>query len=188
MGRFQLKTVNGYDFFEASSTMQKAIRRNDIRIAGFFALELWGSKYGEYVWKRLFTISAEDCAGASITQEVKALYDGYTLVNKTAKTAKGRIFISKAVIILCKSMKSRDADHLQNLVYDKKLEISDEKIEEYINQVRGEEYIPIPEYAYDVHTRAGKKMGKTKTEFFVEEHQALTPLQPGLFDHLHDKY
>lgn len=27
------------------------------------ALELWYSGYGNYVWKRLLTISAEDCWG-----------------------------------------------------------------------------------------------------------------------------
>ena len=36
--------------------MQKAIRRADAAVAGFFALELWTSGYRDYVWKRLFTI------------------------------------------------------------------------------------------------------------------------------------
>ena len=49
--------------FEVSSAMQKAIRRADAKVAGFFALELWSSGYLDYVWKRLFTISAEDCYG-----------------------------------------------------------------------------------------------------------------------------
>jgi len=35
-----------------------------------------------------------------------------------AKTPKGRIFISKAVILLSLAKKSRDADRLQNFVYD----------------------------------------------------------------------
>ena len=54
-----IRTVGGYDFFEVSSAMQKAIRRADAAVAGFFALELWTSGYRDYVWKRLFTISAE---------------------------------------------------------------------------------------------------------------------------------
>ena len=58
-----IRTVCGYDFFEVSSAMQKAIRRADTGVAGFFALELWMSGYKDYVWKRLFTISAEDCFG-----------------------------------------------------------------------------------------------------------------------------
>lgn len=35
-----IRTVGGYDFFEVSSAMQKAIRRADAAVAGFFALEL----------------------------------------------------------------------------------------------------------------------------------------------------
>lgn len=187
MGKFNLRTVRGYDFFEASSTMQKAIRRNDVKTAGYFALELWQSKYDKYVWKRLYTISAEDCAGI-ITQEIQALHNGYQLVNAGAKSPKGRIFISKAVILLCSSYKSRDADHLQNIVYDQSYGINENEIEKYFEEVRNEPYLPIPDYAYDVHTREGKKMGKTKSEFFVEEHKALQPKLVGLFDDLHDKY
>lgn len=78
-----IRTVCGYDFFEVSSAMQKAIRRADTGVAGFFALELWASGYRDYVWKRLFTISAEDCYGI-ITKEIEALWQGHELVNKTA--------------------------------------------------------------------------------------------------------
>ena len=73
-----IRTIHGYDFFEVSSAMQKAIRRGDARVAGFFALELWHSKYRDYVWKRLFTISAEDCYGL-ITKEIEALWQGHEL-------------------------------------------------------------------------------------------------------------
>lgn len=42
----------------------------------------------------------------------------------------------------------------------------------------------VPEYTFDVHTRKGRKMGRTKEQFFHEEHEALTPRVPGLFDNL----
>src|SRR5947209_3617402 len=92
----RLRTVRGYLFGEVSSAMQKAIRRGDAQLAGYWALELWSSGFAHYVWKRLLTISAEDCWGI-ITQEVKALHDSYLVVNKDvpATLAKGRIFISK---------------------------------------------------------------------------------------------
>ena len=73
----------GYAFCAVSSAMQKAIRRGDTRFAGYWALELWASGYGNYVWKRLLTVSAEDCWGI-LTQEVKALHDCYALVNANA--------------------------------------------------------------------------------------------------------
>lgn len=175
---YQLKTKKGYDFFEASSALQKSIRRNDVKLAGYFALELWHSNYRDYVWKRLLTISAEDCYGI-ITKEVYALYKSYEVVNKRAKKPAGRIFLSKAVILLCESLKSRDADHLQNLVYDR----DDVDAQKLIEEVRNET-LDIPEYAYDVHTRKGKRMGKTKEDFFREELEALEPRQKGLFDDL----
>ena len=173
-----IRTVCGYDFFEVSSAMQKAIRRADTGVAGFFALELWASGYRDYVWKRLFTISAEDCFGI-ITKEVEALWQGHELVNKNAAEPKGRIFVSKAVILLCECRKSRDADHLQNFIYDRR----DVDIEKWIDEVRRYP-IPIPAYTFDVHTRKGKKQGRTKEEFFRDEYEALKPHVPGLFDDL----
>ena len=173
---YNLRTINGCDFYEASSAMQKAIRRADIRVAGYFALELWHSGFRDYVWKRLFTVSAEDCYGI-ITKEIEALWQGHELVNNKAKSPKGRIFVSKAVILLCEVRKSRDADHLQNFIYDRK----EVDVEKWIEDVRKEPVL-IPEYTYDIHTRKGKIMGRTKAEFFREEFEALEPRQMGLFD------
>ena len=112
-------TKRGYDFGEVSSAMQKAIRRADTRLAGYWALVLWHSGFWNYVWRWLLTVSAEDCWGC-LTAEVKALHDSYAVVNKgkPVREHKGRIFISKAVILLCAARKDPDADHLQNFVYD----------------------------------------------------------------------
>ena len=175
-----LRTIGGYDFYECSSAMQKAVRRADARVAGFFALELWESGYRDYVWKRLFTISAEDCHGI-VTNEVEALWQGHELVNRKAPCPKGRIFVSKAVILLCECGKSRDADHLQNFIYDRK----EVDVEKWLDDVRRYP-ISIPEYTFDVHTRKGKKMGRTKEEFFREEYKALQPRIAGLFDNVID--
>lgn len=190
---YQLKTKQGYDFFEASSSLQKAIRRNDIKLAGFFGLELLASGYYKYIWKRLLTISAEDCYGV-ITHEILALKEGFDLVNKgKKKNDKGRIFVSKAIILLCKATKSRDADHLQNFIYDKRSglndmsiqdfldEVSDEDIEKLMDEVIKEPKL-VPDYAFDVHTLKGKKMGKTKKQFFKEEQDALEPKQISIWD------
>lgn len=182
MGHFRLKTIRGYDFFAASSSLQKAIRRNDAKIAGYFGIELWESNFKEYVWKRILTISAEDCYGI-ITKEILSLYEAYKIINKGKGDEKGRIFLSKAIIILCNQEKSRDADHLTNLVYDKKIGITDEELENFMNESRKNQIDP-PEYAFDVHTQKGKAQGKTKDDFFIEEFESLKPRQPGLFDNL----
>ena len=182
---YRIPTSRGYSFPAVSSAMQKAIRRGDAKLAGYWALELWQSGYGQYVWRRLLTVSAEDCWGI-LTAEVKALHDSYTEINRNtnAKAPKGRIFISKAVILLCLAKKSRDADHLQNFVYDQQAGLDPETLTTELEQ--SGEYVPIPDYAYDCHTPQGRALGKTKAEFFKQEQEALSPFIPGLFDDLVD--
>jgi len=46
----------------------------------------------------------------------------------------------------------------------------------------GNQDITVPEYVYDVHTLKGKRMGKTKEDFFKEEQQALENAQISIFD------
>lgn len=178
-------TRRRYAFPEVSSAMQKALRRGDAKLAGYWALELWASGFGQYVWRRLLTVSAEDCWGI-LTQEVKALHDSYTEINRqtSGNKPKGRIFISKAVILLAMAKKSRDADHLQNFVYDKQAGLDPETLA--MDLERSDEYIPIPDYAYDVHTPEGRRRGATKADFFRAEQDALQPRLPGLFDDLID--
>ena len=179
----KILTQRGYDFYEVASCLQKSIRRGDIKLAGYMALELF-PKYAEYCWKRLLTISAEDCH-PMVTQEIKALYDSFWVINKGKKTEdlKGRIFISKAVIILSRCGKNRDADILSNYIYDKKIGVSDEVIEQCFEEIRKEERT-IPDYVYDCHTLKGKKMGKTKQDFFIEEEKGLVNKQCSIFDYL----
>lgn len=183
MGYHQIRnTKRGYAFDEVSSAMQKAIRRGDARLAGYFAIELFESGFAEYVWRRLLIISAEDCAGL-LTSELAALREAYLLINKQAKKGetKGRIFIAKAVILMCQWPKSRDADHLTNLIYDRKA-IPDERIAAMLTEHDSGIKPKIPDYALDCHTLAGKIAGKTKKGFFAAEHDALFPREPGLFD------
>lgn len=177
----KLITQRGYDFYEVASALQKSIRRGDEKVAGYMALEFF-PKYAEYCWKRLLTISAEDCFGV-ITKEIMALYEAFHVINKGKKADdyKGRIFISKAVLLLCAVKHNRDADLLSNYIYDKKELISDEEIEKYFEEVR-EEPCDIPAYVYDCHTLKGKKKGKTKTDFFKEEQRSLKNAEPSLWE------
>jgi len=179
----EIITQRGYSLYEVASALQKSIRRGDVKLAGYMALELF-PKYSEYCWRRLLTVSAEDCFGL-VTQEIKALYDSFQVVNKGKRgdDLKGRIFISKAVIILCTCGHNRDADLLSNYIYDKKSMLSDDDIESLLTEVRNEK-IEMPEYVYDVHTRKGKKSGKTKEQFFKDEEAALSNRQMSIFDGL----
>ena len=183
MSYFRPKTQRGYDLFDVASCLQKAIRRGNTALAGYMAIELFESGFAAYCWKRLLTISAEDCAGV-ITQEIKSLHESFVLLNQGAKKPRSRIFISKAVILLCQARKSRDADHLQNFVYDRQM-LDAEELTAGLDAARQDpENIELPEYTFDVHTRRGRKAGKTKADFFREEHAALHPKEQGEFDAL----
>jgi replication-associated recombination protein RarA len=177
------RTKRGYNLFEVASCLQKAIRRADVALAGYMAIELFESGFHQYCWKRLLTISAEDCAGI-LTQEIKALHDSFMLLNADATKPRARIFLSKAVIVLCQARKSRDADHLQNFVYDREMIDARELLKSIADARSNSENIPLPDYTFDVHTRKGRAKGKTKQDFFQEEFAALWPKQAGEFDHL----
>jgi len=184
----KILTKRGYALLDVASALQKSIRRGDAKLAGYMAQELVASGYTTYVWKRLLTISAEDCAGI-ITAEIHALYNSFTLVNTPKpRKPKGRIFVSKAVIILSQALKSRDPDALQCIMYDHKIGITDSEIEHEIAKTDEAAILELPDYVYDCHTKGGRIAGKTKKHFFASEQKSLTPHQPGLFDSLHDKF
>jgi replication-associated recombination protein RarA len=187
---WNLRTVRGYDLLDVASALQKSIRRSDEKLAGYFAHELYASNYHNYVWKRLITIAAEDCDGI-ISAEIHALFEGFREVNtpKGKEKLKGRIFLSKAVLILCRAIKSRDSDHLQCLVYDHKVGITDKEIEKALEKHK-DKFIELPEYTYDVHTKKGKRAGMTKKQFFIDEYKCLTPVpeQKSLFDNIVDEH
>lgn len=175
----EIKTARGYPLDEVASAFQKSIRRNDARLAIYFGLELFASGMSGYAWRRLLVTSAEDCAGP-LTQEIEALYRAHELVAKQRKPT--RVFLAKAILLLCAAPKCRDADHAGAFVYDAKSGISDEQIEKALAESAGEK-LPVPAYALDIHTARGRAAGKTKREFFREEYGNLQPRQTGLFDH-----
>jgi replication-associated recombination protein RarA len=174
----EIRTIRGYRLSEVASALQKTIRRGDARLAGYFAIEMFESNFREYLWRRLLTISAEDCWGV-ITGEIEALYRSWGNINRVKKGG-GRIFASKAVILLCQARKCRDADHLTNLVYDPR-RIDERQLMADLEEARKTPE-PIPDYAFDCHTQVGRSRGKTKAGFFRDEFNALNPRQPGLFD------
>jgi replication-associated recombination protein RarA len=177
----KLHTKRGYNLFDVASCLQKAIRRGDTTLAGYMAIEMFESGFAGYCWKRLLTISAEDCAGI-ITQEVKALHESFVLLNKDAKKPRSRIFISKAVIVLCQSRKSRDADHMQNFIYDREMLEAKKLLHALVEARQKPENLPLPDYTFDVHTQKGRAKGKTKQDFFQDEFAALKPREAGEFD------
>lgn len=181
----KLFTKNGRDFFEVASLLQKSLRRGDITLAACAANELF-PKYSSYLWNRLLTVSAEDCSGI-ITGEIVALYDGWTKVNQGKDGTRGRVFFAKAILLLCSQPKSRDADELNILVVDRMppdvFDAAVAAVDLCVTEADASWDGRIPDYVYDVHTRRGKRRGKTKAEFLREERDALVD-QTTVFENL----
>jgi replication-associated recombination protein RarA len=57
----QYRTVGGCEFGGVTLAMQQAVRRGNAGLGGYWTIELFESGYHAYAWRRLLTISAEDC-------------------------------------------------------------------------------------------------------------------------------
>lgn len=102
MGKEQCITRHYHNMFEVSSMIQKSIRRQDYDHAYYAANELI-PKYRNYLWKRLLTVSAEDCFDL-VTHKVVEYR------KKDDETSDKR-YIALAVSTLLKARKNRDADY-----------------------------------------------------------------------------
>ena len=173
----ELTTTHGYNLYDMSSMLQKAIRRADVYHAAYAASEMH-PKFRKYLWKRLYTISAEDCYGI-MTKEIVALQQADEYVNGVS--GDNWLFISKAVTLLCMGRKNRDADYVCCNFMCPDRNLTPEEIKEFDFNELHTKCTP-PDWVYDVHTRKGKIMGKTKIDMFRDEQQALTPLQLNMFD------
>ena len=180
-------TKNGYSMHEMSSMIQKAIRRSDIPHAAYAAAELYPN-YRTLLWNRLLTVSAEDCFGI-MTKEIVALSEADSRVNGKKKAEEANmVFLAKAIILLCLARKNRDADYVAcnylwgnpKLTDEEKLDLIDTTEVEHL--LAEDKHFRVPDYVYDVHTYLGKKRGKTRLDFFIEENEALKPKQLSLFD------
>jgi replication-associated recombination protein RarA len=178
----QLLTRDGYDFWTMASLFQKSIRRSDIPKASFAAWQLM-EKYEGYLWNRMLIITAEDIGGY-VGWAIIGLKIQQDMVKKhTNGKNKGTIFIAKAIELLCKSRKCRDACYIDcNYLW------SDDRIKETLTDddlemlPRSElENMEIPSWVYDVHTYQGKKAGKTVWDMIRDEEKALEPKEPSLF-------
>lgn len=152
---YQIKTINDYDFFECTSSFQKAIRRCDEDNALFWAVELYNSRYAEYVWKRMFVMTSEDVglSNPNLASQIWSLYSMYShLAKKKDKHEPEKLQFIHAVLLMVRSPKSRLVDWALIHAFRK----------------HDENLIPPMDVALDKHTRKGKAMGRGFDHFFKE--------------------
>jgi replication-associated recombination protein RarA len=152
--RFILRTRGGYLLSEVVSALQKEIRRGQLDNAVYWSAELDLSGYGEYLWRRLRIITSEDVGPAwpDGPAVIDALYSWWQK-HKSKRGGSPELFIVHAVILLCRSEKTRLVDHVLTAHYVG-----------HDDELRRE----IPDYALDMHTARGREMGRGLDHFFDE--------------------
>lgn len=149
-------TQKGYKLMLCSSAFQKSIRLGDEEEAMFWAVEMFDSGFHEYVWKRLKIISSEDIGLAypALPSIIQALYQSHVeqLKKRDEKNRPERLFLTQAVIMLCRCPKSRLVDWALLYYWGK----------------HSTENRPIPDYAFDKHTSEGRKKGRGVKHFYEE--------------------
>lgn len=150
---FTIQTDKGYDFFEASSAFQKCVRRNLEDDALYWGTEFINANMHNYLWKRILIITMEDVglANHNAPAHITGLYAIYQDMLKR-KDKHWKLATFQAIMYLCRSDKSRLVDWTKNTQL-------------HYHRTENKE---VPDFALDIHTRRGKKMGKTINDFFTE--------------------
>lgn len=151
---YQRLTKKGYDFYEVASAFQKSIRRGLLEDAMYWGIELYESSYAEYAWKRMIIMASEDVGlgEPSCIVQIMALKQSYDFLELRHDQGAKKLPFTQAVVVLVKSRKSRFIDHAITVYW----------------QQNKEEVKPIPDWAFDMHTRKGKAMGRGLSYFYKE--------------------
>lgn len=149
---FEPKLKNGHKFDEVASALQKSIRRGDEWQAMYWASILYKSGYSLYLKRRLAVIVHEDIG---IANPIALILANQLKLEATVKmrdkkyegqefSGDGILPIVNLILIACRGKKTRVADELINLMFD--------KIDKYDFRIE------VPEYAIDPHTDKGREI------------------------------
>lgn len=156
----------GYLADELISTLQKSIRRGDVRLSILVARELYESsaELEEVMWSRLCVISCEDVGDGSF-QEPVVVNSLFQMHERLDRSAGDRwLFAVHAVRYLAERLKDRTSDEWANLA---------------LHLIAASEHpFEIPDYALDVHTRRGQEAGRDVDGFWAEGSR-VEPERPG---------
>jgi len=162
----EVKTLHGLPADQVISALQKEIRRGHAENAVLLAYEMavTGPALEDYLWQRLMIISVEDIGFGepSAPVLVNALRQMVEAFDRDV--AERKLLAIHAVRYLCGCDKDRSSDEMLNWVK---------------HAVESGEALPqIPDYALDMHTAAGRALGRGRRHF-LEEGAQVSPELPG---------
>jgi replication-associated recombination protein RarA len=150
-------TKRGYMLDEVTSALIKSLRRGLEEEALFWGQEIEESGYYRYIWKRLRIFATEDIGliDPDAIVRINALAQAYETIkkNQNKKIPVEGDLLAMAILYLARAPKNREVDEFKN----------------HIERRKREGWMPeIPCYALDVHTRRGRKAGKTEADWWKE--------------------
>lgn len=158
-----VRTVGGLAADEVISTLQKSIRRGDVRNAVRCAVEMSATSddLDRFLWDRLHVIAVED-VGFGRPESIAIVVALDTARQRFGSASHDRLlFAIHAIRVLAESPKDRSNDELANLVR--------------LDRSRG--VLPeVPDHALDMHTRRGQAMGRGLSHFLDEGAQVVPEL------------
>jgi replication-associated recombination protein RarA len=152
------KTKLGYEFGEVASALQKEIRRGDEYAALFWGMELYDTAY-YYFWKRILIIAAEDVGigDPDAVRTVINLAQAWKMCKDTSRYVDPQHCVM-AIMVLARANKSTEVDDAKNLIMHRK---------------KNGQYLKMPAYAVDCHTKNGKLAGKTEADWYADRSEAI---------------
>lgn len=160
-----VKTYHGLPADQVISALQKEIRRGHTENAVLLAYEmaLTSPPLEDYLWQRLMVISVED-VGFGNPQAPIFIHALHSMLSSFDRSVGERkLFAVHAVRYLCRSDKDRSSDEMVNWLM--------------AAVAQGQARPTIPDYALDMHTAAGKAMGRGRRHFW-EEGAQISPELP----------
>lgn len=147
----------GYVIGDALSACIKEVRRNNFRDATFWAhqVAISGEDAEKFLWDTLFIHSIEDIglANSEMVKTVEVCRNRYFNLPSQHEARFMTIFF--IIRLMCLSKKSRSINNGYSMMTQKLRDIK--------------EIIPkIPDFAYDLHTRKGKEMGRGHEHYLNE--------------------
>lgn len=148
-------TANGLHADEVISTLQKSIRRGDVRNGVLCAAEMaaTSAELDRYLWDRLHVIAVEDVGFGRPAAIVTVVALDAARMRFAPGTHDRLLFAVHAIRLLAESPKDRSNDELANVV---RLDLADGVVPE------------IPDHAIDMHTRRGREQGRDLGHFLKE--------------------
>jgi replication-associated recombination protein RarA len=169
------KTHHGLEMMPCLSALQKAIRRGQAPVAMQFACELMHTSKAFFtaVCNRLEIVSHEDVGVRMAIQFTATCVEQAKRHYSADKIGPARLMIGNAIRFLCKSEKTRAGTYFAAAIG--------------LENLNEPEVPRIPDYAYDVHTREGRRMGRGIDHFLSDGAKLVNPITPTVQDRIYEK-